>query len=469
MSGDWKNIPLDAKLFTNVREVALRKATAALENGFPNEAGGITRFPGLASFATLSGNAPTYLDEWQGDLVAVSNSRIYLVNRAGTITDVTGVPISGNGRCVFDKTENELLMAAGGPILRLASGTTEILSPDAPESTHIGFIDGFVLAIETYSQRFFHCDVDDYSVWNPLSVFSANGKPDNINALIITPFREVILTGLDSVEQFERLLTGSTPFFRRWSVGQGVIAPYTIVAEDQGVWAVNKDLEFVRFTGQTSEPNSDDIGRNLSTIDDWTDAWAASAKVLGQKFIILQMPHATNAYGTKGVTLLYEYRQKKWFNLYGWDDTLAMPTRWPGWSYKQMWGRHFVGGNGKVLELTEDTYLNDGATQRMLGRTAHLDEWGASRVDNVRVRIRRGIGGPDATAPQFSLRCLRDNKRYTRWHSKSMGIAGQTDMNLEFGPMGFADRTWQFEWKVSDNTPVDIVTMQAQVSPAEQS
>ena len=466
MSGEWKKIDISSKLFTNVREVALRKATAALENAFPNEADGITRFPGLAPYITLSGNAPTYLDEWQGDMIAVSNSRIYRINSKGVATDVTGVPLSGAGRCMFDRTENELLMAAGGPILRLATGATEILSDDAPESTHIGFIDGFILAVEKESQRFFHCDVDNYRVWNPLSVFSANGKPDNISALVITPYREVILTGVDSTEQFERLFTGATPFFRRWSNGQGIWAPYTLVAEDQGVWGVNRDLEFVRFTGQTSEPNSDDVGRSFEAIDDWTDAWAQSIKALGQKFILLQMPHATNVYETKGVTLLYEFRQKKWFSLYGWND--GAPARWPGWSYKKMFGRHFIGGNGKVLELTESTYQNDGVTQRMLGRTAHLDEWGESRVDNVRVRIRRGHGGPNDTAPQFALRCLKDNKKYTRWNHKSMGIAGQTETDIEFGPMGFA-KTWQFEYAITANCQVDIMTMAAQVSPAEQS
>ena len=466
LAGQWRQIAIDSKLFLNVRESALRKATAAMENCFPNEAGGVTRFPGLVPFCTLAGAAPTYLHEWQGDLIAASNSRVYRIDRSGTKTDVTGVPLSGEGRCVFSETEEELLLASGGPILRLANEQTEILSPDAPDSTHIGYVDGFVLAVETDTQRFFHSNADSYRQWDPLSVFSANGSPDNINALVVTPYREVILTGQKSTEQFERLFSGNTPFFRRWSVGQGIIAPYTVLAEDQGVWAVNSDLEFVRFTGQTSEPNSDDVGRSFAEIDDWTGAWAASAKIVGQKFIILQMPNATNIYGSKGVTLIYEFRQKKWFSLYGWNN--GEPARWPGWSYYRLWGRHFVGGDGEVLELTESTYQNDGVTQRMLGRTAHIDEWGSSRIDNVRVRLKRGIGGPSATSAKFGLRVLRDNKRYTRWHYKDFGIAGDTDMILEFGPMGFAT-TWQFEYSVTDDVQVDLVSMQAQVSPAEQS
>jgi len=468
MAGSWKNIALNSKLFLNVKETALRKGAAAAENLFFNEAGGQSRFPGLRSFVALAGQAPTYLWEWEGDLVAVSNSRIYRIDRAGNKTDVTGVPLSGQGRAMFDKTETELLMAQGGQILRLGGNKTEVLSDDAPLSTHVGFIDGYVLAIELNTGRFQHSDLDAHRVWEPLDTFAASGKPDNLNAMLITPYREIMMTGVDSVEQFERLTQGSTPFFRRWATGEGVYAPYTLVAADQGVFGLNAEREYVRFTGQTSEPKSDDIGMSLETIDDWTLAWAQSMNLLGQKFIVLQAPFATNVYGTKGVTFLHDYRQKRWYSLYGWDTRAAVPARWPGWSYYKLWGRHFVGGNGKVLELTEDTYQNDGVQQRMLGRTGHLDEWGECRVDNVRIRLKRGEAKSDGEAAKFGLRCLRDNKHWTRWIWKSLGESGETTMSLEFGPIGFG-HTFQFEWQVTDNVPIEIVSMQAQVGGAEQS
>lgn len=468
MAGTWKPITLGSKLFLNVKESVLKKGAAAIENAFYNETGGQTRFPGLREFVSLSGNAPTYLHEWDGDLIAESNSRIYRINRAGTAIDVTGVPLAGEGRAIFDQTEEELLMAKGAEILRLSGNTTEVLSADAPLSTHVGFIDGYVLAIESYTGRFQHSELDLHREWDPLDTFAANGKPDNLNAMLITPYREVMMTGVDSVEQFERLTQGSTPFFRRWSVGEGVYAPYTLVAEDQGVFGLNSDFEFVRFTGQTSEPKSDDIGRMLESIDNWKLAWAQSIHLLGQKFIILQAPFATNVHGTMGVTFLYDYRQRRWHTLFGWDVEKSVPSRWPGWSIYKMWGRNFVGGNGKVLELTEDTYRNDGVVQRMLGRTGHMDEWGECRIDDVRVRVKRGVPKAGGGAGKFGLRAIRDNGAPTRWNWKSLGDAGDKFMYLDFGPMGFA-RTWQFEWMVTDDVGVEVVTMQAQVSGAEQS
>lgn len=445
-----------------MQEQVLRSAQAAIENAYVNEAGGHTRFPGLAVVASLGGAGPTYLDEWKGDLVAESNSRVYRMSRENVVTDVTGAPVNGDGRAVFEETDNELVIAKGGPIVRLAGNLTELLAAEAPEATHVAYVDRFLLANEKHTGLFQHSEAGLYREWDALDTFAADGKPDDITSMIVTPYREVILAGPKSVEQFERLTSGNIPFFRRWSVGEGVHAPYTLLAEDQGVWCVNSKLEFVRFTGQQSDPNSDDIGRNLEAIDDWTLAWAVSMSIDGQKFILLQAPFATNSYGTKGVTLVLDYRQKKWFSLYGWDTTAIAPTRWPGWSYKKLWGRNFVGGNGKILELTNSVFTNDGQQQRMLGRTAHIDKWGESRVDDVEIRIKRGLGSHEE-APVFSLRAKRDNKQWTRWNRKSLGLAGDTDMILNFGPMGWA-KTWQFEWECTDNCEVELVAMRAHVT-----
>jgi len=459
----WQEIPLGkGNLMQNVKEAVLTKGNAALENCFATDEGGVSAFPGLIDFATLGGSAPTYLDEWRGDLVAVTNGRVTLIDRLANKRDVTAVSVAGGKRVIFDRTENELLMAAGGPIVRLAKMETEMLAREAPESTHARFVDGYVVAIEKNSGRFYHSEPDGYRVWDPINVFSAEGKPDDLNAAIVTPFRELIMAGPESIEQFERLPSGDTPFFRRWSVGEGVYAPYTAVAVDNGVWAVNRLKEFVKITGQLSHDVSDSIGMSLEAIDDWTDAWAVPINILGQKFILLQMPQAMNVYETKGVTALYDYRQKKWFNLFGWNDGLGLPERWPGWSYYSLWNRHFVGGAGRVYEMRADAYTNAGTTRRVLGRTAHYRFGITTRVDNMRITLKRGLVGSDADEPAISVRVRRDNKDWTRWRRKGLGRAGHKQMAIEFGGMGIAD-TFQVEWEITAACEVEIRRIDALV------
>ena len=469
MPAQWHDVPIGEKLFLNIKEDALTVANAAIENAFVNEADGQTRFPGLTEFSVF-GEGRVYLWDWKGDMIAATDhGRIYKIDKSGNSTDVTGVPLSGGQRGVFDKTDDELLLAAGGPILRLANDSTEVLSEDAPNSTHVGYIDGYVLAIEPRSGRFFHASPGLFRSWAPLDLFTAEGKPDHLNAMMITPFREVLLCGIDSVEQFETLASGTTPFFRRWATGEGVLAPYTLVNADNGAWTINGDREWVRFSGQTSHPASDDVSMNFEQITDWQDAWAVKLHAEGQKFILLQIPYAATPYGGKGLTFLFDYRSGRWSSLYGWDNDLKIPGRWPGWSAHNMreWGgENFVGGEGRIYKLDRTNNTNDGVVQRMMGRTAHLDMWGESSIDNVQMRLLRGAVAQGVTAPKIQLRCNHDNRGFGNWITKSLGTAGERDMTIRFGAFA-SGHTHQFEYRVTDDCPVELASMSAQVSPME--
>lgn len=466
------DIPLAAKWFTNVEASSLTRASETMENAFISENGGLSRLPGLETFATLpaSTNARVYLWDWRDSLIAAtSRGRLFTVTRSGAVTDVTGVPFSGGMRPTFAETDDELLIAAGGPILKFSGISTAVLSTDAPDTTHVGYVDGYTLAIEPRSGRFYHSQPGQSGTWEALDVFTAEGRPDDLNALFISDYRELLLTGEKSVEQFERLPNGDRPFFRRWASGETVGAPYTIVGVDQGVWFVNGRQEFVRLSGQTGQPRSDDIQRDLSKIDDWKDAWAAEFPVAGQKFIILQIPNATNAYQTKGITLVHDIRTNRWSSLYGWSRTTGLPERWPGWSVRRRWGRTFVGGEGVIYEAKDTVHVNASLPQRFLWRSGHLEARTISggyalRIDDVRLRLRRGETADNDFRPKLSLRVRRNNGPWSKWVEKTAGAAGEREMHVRFGSFGIAE-AMQFEIAMSDAGPCDIVSMQADVTP----
>ena len=468
----WANFPIDKALFTNADQAILSKANAAMENCYMNEAEGQSRFPGRIPFAILSGTK-TYLTKFRGNLIAATDDgKIYRINQYGEAQDVTGVPIAGGMRVVFSATEDELAMAAGGPIVRLAKDKTEILSKDAPNSTHVGFLDGFLVALEPGSGRLFRSDAGQYRTWNPLNVITAEAKPDNLIALAVTPFRELLLAGEDSVEQFERIQNAESPFARRWSSGEGLLAPYTFLATDDGTFGLNPLREFVRFNQQVTVPESNTIGLSLERIDNWDEAWTAQVHIKGQKFIILQAPNATNIYGTAGVTALFDYRARRWSNLYDWNDDLGVPDRWAPWSYQALWGRHFVGVPGGVAELTPEGFQTfdvkgNRQIQRQLVRSGHVSKWGSSEIDRIRLRLRRGVG--DQTPSQearIGIRANLDNKYFTKWQFASLGRPGERHMTIEMDGWGQAE-TWQFEYMVTDPVPVELVEMKVHVEELE--
>jgi hypothetical protein len=466
---EWLPLPLGSKLFLNIDETGLTRASAAIENGFLTEASGFSRFPGLEIWTQLPDRGRVYLNDWHGDMIAgTSKGKLYRIDEDKNAEDVTKVPIQGGRRFVFAKTEDEMVIAAGGQIVRFAGAKTEILSEDAPQATHVAYMDNYIIAVERDSGRFMHNTAGESREWDPLDTFAADGSPDNVTAAIATPFRELLLCGPESIEQFERFQSGDVPFYRRWSVGEGVLAPYAITFADNAVFTLNQSTEWIRFTGQTSKPVSDDIGRILATVDDWSEAWMGGfpnkpLDAVGQKFLILQAPHAENEYGTKGITFVFDYRMQQFCLLYGWDEKRACPARWPGWSHWPMWGETFVGGDdGIIYRLAPEKFSHAGSTQRFLVRTAHWDALGEVSIDNLRIRLKRGLGSHEGE-PKIMVRCNRDNREFGRWIERGLGKQGHRSMTLEFGGFGIA-QTFQFEIAVTDDCPIEIAKADVQAS-----
>lgn len=463
----WTPIDIATQLFQNVDDIELRTAFAAIENAYINEAGSHKRFPGLKVFANLPGSEPVYLYRHSktNDVFAVSNSRIYRVDRSGNFVDLTEAPLSGGKRPVFTETVDEIVVAAGGAIIRCDGKKTQILSDDAPDATHVAFIDSILIANEKDSGRFAHANFGAAREWDPLDVFAADSKPDHVTAVMVTPFREIFVAGPQSVEQYARL-EGETPFYRRWTVDEGVVAPYTMVFEDGGIFCVNSKKEFVRLSLQNSEPVSKDIARVLTQIteQDWQNAWADRFEIGGQRFLILQIPNADTPYGGKGLTYLFDVVRRKWSTLYGWNRDLAVPDIYPVNAVCEAYDRVLCGGNGVIYEMTPGDFMNASQPQRMIGRTAHMGGQ-AVEITDTRMKIVRGVG-TYTTEPAIRFRCKVDNRYWSNWVERRLGLTGAATSNLMFGGFGIGEY-FQFEWEILGNCPVTVMGLEADLMPVE--
>lgn len=462
---NWIDVPLNKKLFKNVDEDMLTETFAALENCFVTEANGLSKFPGLKEFCNLGNNADIYLNQFNNDLMACgADGQTFRVNQAGAAQTITGVPVSGGLRTSFARSTDGLMMAAGAEIIKYDGTLNKILSADAPLSSFVGFIDGYVLAVEKDSGRFQNSTLNSFGVWNPLDTFSVDGNPDDINAMLITPFNEILLSGVASLEQYERYVGSTVPFYRRWAMGGGISEPGTLCFADNAAWGLNEKHEFVRISGQQIQSVANDVEAEiehryaLGNLGSFNRAWAASCYIKGQKFIVFQSPEATNVYGTKGFTCVFDIRRGQFFEIFGWDKDSGVPTLWPGRSIFSLWGKTFVGGQGKIYELDPFTYTNDGQTQRAYCRSAHYDSSGTLRVDGVKLTLKRGVGTYEKS-PMVMMRSNPDNKGWGLWQARDLGLTGAPQMSVEFGQQGTAD-TWQFEISMTDDAPFELRRMQ---------
>lgn len=466
---NWTDITLDKKLFKNIDESALTSTYGALENCYVTESNGISRFPGLKTFCEIGGNGEIHMSRFQNDLIAVStDGKTYRVNNTGSKTAIDGTPVLGGKRASFARTRDGLMMAAGAQIIKYDGQKNSVLSAEAPLSRFIGFVDGYVLAVERESGRFQYSALNDAKTWPALNTIAVDGSPDDINAMLITPFNEILFSGYESIEQFERLQGGESAFFRRWSTGDGIVEPDTLCFADNAGWGLNSKYEFVRLSGQTSQSASDDIQGaiektfSLSGLGNLNQCWANPLYIKGQKFIVFQAPKAENVYGTEGFTAVFDIRRGQWFEIFGWDNELGVPTLWPGRSVYTLWGRTFIGGVGKIYEISPDVYNNDGQTQRAYLRTAHFDTLGCMRIDGIRLTIKRGVGSYTQN-PKIMFRTNPDHKGFGNWQTRELGLTGQNEMVIEFGGQGTAD-TWQFEIAVTDDCQFELRRLQADVT-----
>ena len=462
---NWIDIPLDKKLFTNVDETMLTETFAALENCFVTESNGLSKFPGLKLFCNLGNNADIHLNRFNNDLMAVgTDGQTFRVDTNANATTIDGPPVSGGGKTSFARTTDGLMMAAGGQVIKFDGDANTVLSPDAPLSFFVGFIDGYVLIVEKDSGRFQNSNLNEFGIYNPLDTFAVEASPDNINGMIITPFNEIYLTKDSGIEQYERFVGSTVPFYRRWAMGGGISEPNTLCFADNAVWGLNEKYEFSRISGQLIKSVSDDIeatiehSYSLGDLSSLNGAWAAPCFIKGQKFIIFQSPEATNAYGTKGFTAVFDIRRGGFMELFGWDPDSGVPALWPGRSIFPMWGKIFVGGQGKIYELDPLTFQNDGQVQRAYCRTAHYNSNGTLEINSVKLTLKRGVGSY-TVSPKVMFRSNPDNKGWSNWQTRELGLTGAPMMSVEFGAQGLAD-TWQFEFAMTDNAPFELRQMQ---------
>lgn len=463
--GEWVDIELNKKLFTNVDEQVLTSTYGALENCFVTEANGLSRFPGLVEFADFGGGYDMHMGRFNNDMVALrGDGQLFKVDDNGNTTSIDGPHVHGGDRPSFALSRDGLFMAAGAQIVKFDGEKNSILSPDAPLSSFVGYLDGYVLGVEKGSGRFQHTELNDFTNWNPLNTFAVDGAPDDINAMLITPFNEILLTGEDSIEQYERYPGGPVPFFRRWSTGDGISEPWTVCFADNAAWGLNSRQEFVRLSGQTTQSVSDDIQKQIEysysfeNIAGFDKAWAAPCYIKGQKFIVLQSPLALNGYGSKGFTGVFDIRRGQWFEIFGWDDANGVPGIWPGVSIFNIWGKTFVGGKGKIYQLSTDAYSNAGEVQRVYVRSAHFDTLGTMRIDGIRLTLKRGAGSYTQN-PKIMFRANPDNKGFGLLQTRTLGYRGEPQMTIEFGAQGIAT-TWQFEFAMTDDFPFEVRRLQ---------
>lgn len=466
-------VPISSSVFRGVDQVELSDANYSLIDGYTSFVGGTNKRPGLLECLDFALGSNRIIDgmywwEQQNKLVVASAGYLLFVTYSSGAFSFDDLGASAflelNAPVIFASDSTDVYACNGGKIVHSDGTTTtiEMADADAPTTvTHIALLDGYLIANSTSENKVYYSQPLTPKVWdNPVEYFSAIGNSDDVTALIVHN-REIFCMGPQTIEIWEN--DGITPFSRISGgfIETGVIAPYSVVKTENGLFWLNHNKKFVEFNGREIKYISSGYDKDIQGFDVVTDCIGMRIEIEGQPFLIF-------TFKSERRTLVYNYLQEEWMEWSTFVSATNSRVEWlaNAYAYSPNWGMHLVGSNSESkISLMSPEYPTDNGESIVLERvTGHLD-WKIPRRKRARylhLRVKRGGGEIHPSTPQLMVRWKDDNKNWSQEHYFDLGAIGETEISRRILCSGIF-RTRQFEFKVSDNVPISFISAQIEI------
>jgi hypothetical protein len=460
---------LTAKPYRNLDDSA-QVGIARFYDAGKNDAMGNERRPGLGGptsnrFVDLGTDLPVdtvYEWEYQGWAVAISNGRIFKIISGGTVTEITGVALAAGVPVTFADFGSALYMANGGRIVKwAASGTTcaFVASGNAPTTvTHIGFINQYMVALDTTNDRIYFADVGTPDTWTG-EYFSAEALKDKTRAVHIG-WGEVSIFGSAYIEYWAVTESASAPFqrFEGENTERGTIAPYSIQKIDNTWFFLDQERKVTRLIGRDPQVMSTPYDAEIQKMDTISDARGLHIHPSGETWYVLTFP-------TEGRTFAYDYKRDVWSDWSHWNNTTGDRDVYLGQTgcYMRTWNKHLVGSrvDGKIYYTSKD-YFTDGGDLAMWELWTGWEGDGSWRyVSELQLKIRRG-SGPAHETPEPTLEVYyrdrnanpnADNSAWVGPRHVNLGQLGEEDHYVSLRRLG-RYRSRQYRFRCAADVPI---------------
>ena len=440
------------------------KVAARFYDGYEDEVGARYKRPGFTAYSTSAIETPVqgiFWSEFLGFWILVGNGKLYKMTTGGVISAITGATTNDHNPARFTENGTVVYVTTGQKMLTTDGSTAaEVADVAAPTATtHLGWIDGHILANQANSKFFWWSDVDTY-LWNENNSESVDADIDKLVALG-TSYRELMLVGTRSTEIWYN--TGETPgTFQRMDgayIERGISAPYSLIFEDNTFFWLDQERNFIRLEGRNPKIVSLPVSSILAGLSDVSDLNASRFQYQNRRFILLSSR-------SNNISLLYDITKDAWYQWGIWDDEMSDYGWWPV---------HSIG-----FSPSTNTYVmlhNDGKAYTLGGnasdarfclRSAHISHgtFNWKLCLSLTLRMKRGYL---TTTPQSVLRVRwRDQGEQTwgNWHTVSLGDLGDYNNVAILWRCG-RYRTRQYEFVQTDANPFAFVAAVEDVEPIE--
>lgn len=449
-------LPITGPAFRNADETELDTRNTYLMDVFVNELGDTVKRPCLEPWVDLGSTTGTdglfWWDEQQA-LMAVNNGILFKITSAsGGYTPLVGSTVPVGNKVSFASNGDALLYTNGGQIVTstIVGPPAALADSDAPQRVpYVMVHDQYAIGIEALTGHFKISEVGDIFTWRAQDTFTAESKPDNLLAGLVSK-DGLLFLGRESGEFWVN--DGVSPFsrVRGLSLDRGIGSAYSLARwGDEWFWIDQKRTP-VRATIQgvkeIANPYLHDFQALISVEDAVSDVMVCDGKPMW----VMSFPLANR-------TFVYNIAQDDWCEWGAWDADTASYKRFIGRSYAfaKNWGFHVVGDfrNGMLYKLTRAVHNDNGAVVRSVRRTGFITHGTSNykRSKRVRLRMKRSTATSSVANPTMMIRWREKNGPWSNTRRLSLGQVGQHDIWVEMTQLGMY-RSRQYEFIHSDNT-----------------
>lgn len=417
--------------------------------------------PGLELFSTAgAGPVRAAFKSTNGRAFVISGSSLYEIDVAGVATD-RGSLFTSSGNITIDENDTQMFICDGenGYTLTYSSNTfADVSDSDFPSAGTITYSDGYFLANQKNTGKFFVSSLADGTAWGALDFATAEGSPD-ILVRIIRALGQVWLLGERTTEIWTN--TDNTFPFQKISGSDlqvGIMAAHTAISlGDTLYWVGQSDRgNGIVYRANGFRPqriSTEAVEIAISKATDKANMLAWSYQQDGHDFYVLTG-------GGLETSLVFDVGTNLWHEraYLNEDGTFGQHL---GNCGMFAFGYHLVGDrrNGNIYKLSHDVYSDNGdeiARERIY---THLSNEGERvRYNSLEIGFEVGVGEQTGQGlnPQVSLFLSKDGaKTWSRGFYGSIGAAGKYNTKVSFRRLGIAEQM-TFRIRITDPVKVAI-------------
>ena len=370
---------------------------------------GIWMHPGTAPFATCGGGPCVNFTVMRGEVYALMTDSLWKISHDGVGQYLGHTSISSNG-CSVDNNGTTITWCDGfsGWTYNTTNGVQQIRDADWSPSYTVCYFDTYFVWFKKGSQEFYISPEQ----WNGSDPLSTDTRPmpsaskeatSDLIVAIANSHQQLFVFGEKRCEVWYDAgnEAPSFPFQRSFGalIQRGLLAPYTVVLEDNTIFFLGDDLIFYRLNGFVPERQSNHaIESRWQKYTGHFFARAFSYTVFGHKMIALTFPEAH-------ATWVLDLSTKRWHERESWlgDNEETSIGRWRvncalnNGSSIERYPELLLGDSqsGRIDQLNLDVFTEFGATMRakVIGPPVHSDRR-RMFMRRFEIDVESGVGAP---------------------------------------------------------------------------